>query len=659
MRIRASTRVESQCDAFLIHSTTKHIKLCLLDPAQRRSPTDAWTSGKSTGKHHAVFSQKLNSAATSTSLSHQESILPDRQSSKDGGGCRIKMETPTRTSASPILLEVAIVGSGPAGMACLKEISKQCPHLLMSSRNVDEHETETANNDATCGSIDNGNNQGRIGSSPRQQHLVAVFEETSSIGGLWNRQQQQRPNAPCHCYDSSSLFSNDGGSDNDIITKNKSKNESKQFLVETSSQPVYENLITNLPKDLCSFSDYPYPSEWEFLLPAEKVNEYYQNYFDIKHPHLKQYVHLNTRVEQCWKEKQDDDSKSNVWTIRTTTTTTATRTSDSADQPPTQQIWNAKRLVVCNGHFRKAYVPNIDGLRYYPGTLMHSSAFDTPKNPRFHDKTILIVGGMASGTDIAGFLVTYGNCKRIIVSVRKSNPVSGVLLSKLRKMTEDNPDCPCSLVFRRGISHIDEAGFVHFVQDNDAQEETLSNSLTEKPDIIIFGTGYRYYYPFLPTNEMKILRFPEVDHSGYKMERLYKRILYLDDPTVAFIGIPNLNFSPLLVIEYQSQWYVHMILKKDQETFDRWITANKDCMGQEIESRKDDTTQDVLFKQVPSYCTSLARDVGVDGYWMQLLKRRIPLHIRSLWVRRHPIVYWISSIAATVVVIPVLSFLYR
>lgn len=550
------------------------------------------------------------------------------------------METSTGTSAPPILLEVAIVGSGPAGMACLKEISKQCPHLLMPIRGGGaENETQTANN---------GNSQGQIRSSSQQQ-LVAVFEETSSLGGLWNRQQQQRPNAPCYCHDSNSLSTND-----------ESMKKTKKFLVETSSQPVYENLITNLPKDLCSFSDYPYPSDWEFLLPATKVNEYYQNYFDIKHPHLKQYIHLNTRVEQCWKEdQQDDDSKSNVWTIQTTTTTTTTA-SNSEEQPPTQQqIWKAKRLVVCNGHFRKAYVPNIDGLRYYQGTLMHSSAFDTPKNPRFHEKTILIVGGMASGSDIAGFLVKYGNCKRIIVSVRKSNQVSDLLLNRLRKMMEDNPNCPCSLVFRRGISHIDEAGFVHFVQDNDAQEETVSSSLTEKPDIIIFCTGYRYYYPFLPTNEMKVLRFPEVDHSGYKMERLYKRILYLDDPTLALIGIPNLNLSPLLVIEYQSQWYVHMILKKDQETFNRWITFNKDEMEQEIESRKEDTTQDVLFKKVPSYCTSLARDIGVDGYWMQLLKRRIPLHIRSLWVRRHPIVYWISSIAATVVVIPVLSFLYR
>lgn len=548
---------------------------------------------------------------------------------------RLTFASALQPSPEKHVLDIAIIGSGPAGMACLKEIASQCPEFLSSSEVTD------SNSNDQC--------------SPKQVHQrVAVFEETSSFGGLWNRQgHPQRLNVPCYCYDS-----------NDENFDDKSIKTKRKFSVETSSQPVYENLITNLPKDLCSFFDNPYPSNADFMLPASKVHEYYQNYFDSKHPHLKQYVHLNTRVEKC--RKQQDA----VWVIEATGTTIRDESSER-QQHPRKQMWRAKRLVVCTGHFRKAYAPNISGLQYYQGKLMHSSAFDSADNPKFKDKTIVVVGGMASATDMAGLLAKFGNCKRIVLSVRSSKPASNVLIGKLRKLISEGV-----VVLRGGIEYIDASGLMHFVQGgngenknklNDRQATTTASDryATEKPDIILFGTGYRYYYPFLPTNEMNILsNIDGNDGSGYKMERLYKRVLYIDDPSIAFIGISNLNFSPLIVVDYQAKWYVYMVLQKMNEgKFDEWFQVNKHSMEQEILSRKDDKTQDVLFLKFPSYCTSLACDIpGVDGYWMQIFKHRLPLHLRSLWVHRHPSVYyWMIptvTVILTVVIVPLLRSSY-
>ena len=548
--------------------------------------------------------------------------------------------TTSQQSTEDHVLGVAIVGAGPAGMACLKEIASQCPNLLSPSE------------------MEGGNSNDRHSQKEVHQR-VAVFEETSSLGGLWNRQgQPQRLNVPCFCHDS-----NDENFDDTSIEARR------KYCIETSSQPVYENLITNLPKDLCSFLDFPYPSDVDFMLPATKVHEYYQNYFDVKHPHLKKYVYFNTRVEKCWKQQPG------VWMLETSSTPSTGKSSERKHHPRTQ-VWKAKRLVICTGHFRKANVPSISGLRYFQGKLMHSSAFDSPRHPKFKEKTVVVVGGMASATDMAGLLAQSGGCKRVVLSVRSSKAASKVLIGKIKKCINEG-----TVVLRCGIDFIDEAGFVHFVQGGNGKKTNKSTGNqeapspsskydTEKPDIILFGTGYRYYYPFLPTNEMNFLSnmgldsygsdSSDVDCSGYKMERLYKRVLYVDDPSIAFIGITNLNFSPLIVLDYQAKWYVHIVLKKSLEDgkFDRWFQTNKHIMEDEIDSRKDDKTQDALFLNFPSYCTSLARDVpGVDGYWMQILKHRLPLHIYSLWLQRHPCMYWMIPALTLIVTAAVIPFL--
>ena len=102
------------------------------------------------------------------------------------------------------------------------------------------------------------------------QKLVVV-DETSSMGGLWNR--EKRPEVPC-----------DAG-------------------VPSSSQPMYRDLKTNFPKDMTSFLGYPFPAEEEmFPLPLVVAN-YFQDF--CVQTGVDQVTKLNTRVENCTKQDRE------------------------------------------------------------------------------------------------------------------------------------------------------------------------------------------------------------------------------------------------------------------------------------------------------------------------------------------------------------------
>jgi cation diffusion facilitator CzcD-associated flavoprotein CzcO len=519
--------------------------------------------------------------------------------------------TPPEAQEQLHVFEVLVIGAGPAGMACATAMASNHPQLVSQ---------------------------------------MAILEETSRVGGMWNRQSDSRLTIPCHCLDDDDQETASTTDDTSGTTTSR--------VVQTSSQPIYEHLVTNLYKDTCSFSDFPFPAAWDLFLTPDQMGSYYQEYMSKKHPEVEQRMHLNTRVEQCWKEPSES-----VWTV-STSSTKATPNKDhhqkvasTSGTVPTSRIWKAKRLVVCTGHFRKAFVPNLKGVRHFKGDLIHTSAFGNPDSPKYKNKTILIVGAGISGSDIARLVSIHGTTNtssgscatRVLVSVRQWHPKYSFLLGRHQKKH--------GIVIRRGIERIDGTGQVHFLQDpnhNDkskkAGDEYFSKDAgTETPDIIIFATGYRYHYPFFTSSTPnQPLRFLS-DPAGYKMERLYQRILYMDDPTLAFFGVTNANFSPLMVMEYQAQWYAKIIL--DQK---RFSTLTPALMEQEFQSRSHDMTQDILFFKTRTYCDSLARDIGggVDGYIYQVLKRRLPLHLRSLWVHRHPLLMLFFS---AVLFVPVVS----
>jgi hypothetical protein len=84
------------------------------------------------------------------------------------------------------------------------------------------------------------------------------------------------------------------------------------------------------------------------------------------------------------------------------------------------------------------------------------------------------------------------------------------------------------------ISHVDTSGgkrIVHFIDGTFAADV----------DIIIFGTGYSWSLPFLPTVEVRNNRVPN----------LYQHVIYTPDPTLLFIGAVGAGLT-FRVFEWQA-----------------------------------------------------------------------------------------------------------
>lgn len=107
-------------------------------------------------------------------------------------------------------------------------------------------------------------------------------------------------------------------------------------------------------------------------------------------------------------------------------------------------------------------------------------------------------------------------------------------------------------------------------------------------------------------------------------------MFWVTDPSLAFLGITNGNFSPVLVFEYQARFFATVVRKG-------WKQALPDTktMMREIASREDDPTQDELFFQCPSYCNSLAAVSDSQGYWSQVFTKRVGWLLRS-YLKRKP-----------------------
>lgn len=70
-------------------------------------------------------------------------------------------------------------------------------------------------------------------------------------------------------------------------------------------------------------------------------------------------------------------------------------------------------------------------------------------------------------------------------------------------------------------------------------------------DAVVFCTGYFYAFPFLHLEAAP--GHPPVVTDGACARHLYEHLLYIPDPTLAFIGIPQ-RVVPLPLSEAQSAW---------------------------------------------------------------------------------------------------------
>ncbi|XP_042209897.1 flavin-containing monooxygenase FMO GS-OX5-like isoform X2 [Homarus americanus] len=270
---------------------------------------------------------------------------------------------------------------------------------------------------------------------------------------------------------------------------------------------IYENLKTNLPKEVMGFPDFPFPSGEESFLHHSQVLQYLDSYAEHYnlHPHIK-YGHF---VEEVKPVKQDESYTAWDITVRDLESKKVFTTTCDA-------------LLVCNGHYSLPQMPEIKDIDKFHGPKSHSHDYREPSP--YKDSKVVVLGASASGLDIALELATVA--KEVLISHNHPVPIPSELPPNVRQV--------------RGVVSATENGFV------------FGDGSSAEADMILYCTGYHFTFPFL-TEDCGITVEDRI------VKPLYKHLFNTKYPSMAFIGIP-FQVCPFPLFDIQVQ-YVMAVLK--------------------------------------------------------------------------------------------------
>jgi cation diffusion facilitator CzcD-associated flavoprotein CzcO len=178
---------------------------------------------------------------------------------------------------------------------------------------------------------------------------------------------------------------------------------------------------------LCRFSDLPFEEDLPSFVQHTEVARYLRRYADVFD--LRPLIRFNTEVLHVERLSSlphatgDTRARLGLWEVTHARHRSSAQSSRHAendehsahdvdclghvrDGNDTSTTTGAQKdgstttdrfdiVLVCNGHFSKAFAPAIEGLDTFPGMVTHSKCYREPTP--FADKTVVMVGGGASG----------------------------------------------------------------------------------------------------------------------------------------------------------------------------------------------------------------------------------------------------------------------
>lgn len=349
---------------------------------------------------------------------------------------------------------------------------------------------------------------------------IEVFEQRANPGGLWNYtalnvvdQDFSVPRTRPTKYGDTAIWTDEC--------------PEAQFV-----SPVYDFLETNIPNTLMNYCDFPFP-EGSSLFPKHAVvKKYLHDYAE----EIKDLLTLETQVVSVRKVGRDAGAE---WELELLDLKTKASRTEHFDA-----------VLVASGHYNDPFIPNIEGLASFnekhPGVVTHSKFY---RRPDQYAGKVSPIPTHVLLTEIAGLhrLLTRGMQKVVVVG----NSASGIDVSAQVAAVSQKP----ILVSEKTptATSTEERDWASMKPEIDQFiPETRSvqfadGSAEGNIDAVIFCTGYFYSFPFLKSLE------PPVITDGAYARNLYQHILYIDDPTLAFLGVPQ-RVVPLPISEAQSAW---------------------------------------------------------------------------------------------------------
>jgi dimethylaniline monooxygenase (N-oxide forming) len=345
---------------------------------------------------------------------------------------------------------------------------------------------------------------------------------------------------------------------------------------------------------LYEFPDYPMPENYPDLPSGEQIRSYLENY--AHHFKIFDKIHFNCIVKQL------ELTPKNCWILHYTNQETGETTQKTFDF-----------IIVSTGLYSNPYIPNIPNREVFSGKVLHSKEYKLPE--LIKGRKVVVVGFGKSALDIAtdaaqwatevtlvfrnaywpvplrilglidfravflnrlvgGFLPLYQRPYKWEENLHKYFPwlvwvfwqFVEVVLRLQYRLKECNaiPSHPAKEgVFAQGFIPRDETyklmcqGAIK-VQRTTIEQFTpdglvLGNGVHLDSDVVVFGTGWKPNYSFLPAAFQSIVE----DDGVY----LYRHIIHPDLPSLAFIGWAS-TFSNSLTTHLEVIWLTHLLKGK-------------------------------------------------------------------------------------------------
>ncbi|KAM4641181.1 dimethylaniline monooxygenase [N-oxide-forming] 2-like isoform 1-T3 [Discoglossus pictus] len=398
-------------------------------------------------------------------------------------------------------------------------------------------------------------------------------------------------------------------------------------MVEEGRASIYSSVVTNVSKEMMSYSDFPVPENFPVYLHNSKVLEYLRSY--AEHFSLLKYIQFKTEV--CSVLRNTDFSTTGKWKIVT-----------KKYEVEKEEIFDA--VLVCNGHHVNHYLPmdSFPGIEKFKGRYIHSRFYRKSKD--YDGKTVLVVGIGNSAGDIS--VEISNTAKQVFLSTRQGSwvvsriskngfPIDMVLSTRSHFCIKNS--LPAGLIEilneKQMNSWFDHANYGLQPTDRSLLKEPILNdylpsnilcgSIIVKPQIktftetsvifedgtivdnldeVIFATGYNISFPFLDDSIVTV-----DDNKVF----LYKNVFptSIKKSTLAFVGLVQPLGGIMPVAELQARWATRVFKGLAQlpslEIMETYIKKSREMKNKSFGIGRSQTLQSYFIECMDEVATEI------------------------------------------------------
>ena len=272
---------------------------------------------------------------------------------------------------------------------------------------------------------------------------------------------------------------------------------------------MYRYLWSNGPKECLEFADYSFDEHFNQPIPSFPPREVLYDYIlgRAKKANIKKYIQFNTTVTEA-------KFNGNQFEVSVLNKKDNTITSDNYDY-----------LIVASGHFSVPYIPEYQGMKSFPGRILHGHDFRDAEE--FRNKDVVVLGSSYSAEDIALQCYKYG-AKSVTIGYRH-NPM--------------------------GFKWPDGMKEVHYLDRLEGNKAIFKDGHEQNADAIILCSGYLHHFPFLDES-LKL----KTTNRLYP-PKLYKGVVWQNNHNLMYLGMQD-QFHTFNMFDCQAWFARDVILEK-------------------------------------------------------------------------------------------------